>query len=62
MPQIVARRDDTAAIFGNLLGQEANLPADLRELFEDLIAQRVHAPAEARDCLDHKIESGAQLL
>ena len=56
------RSDDTSPILGNLLGQEANLAADFRELPEDLVAQRVEASAETRDRLDHQIESRAELL
>ena len=60
--QIVARRNDTSPILGNLLGQEANLAADFRELPEDLVAQRVQASAETRDRLDYKIEARPQFL
>src|SRR5271166_725241 len=50
------------AVLADLIGDEADLAADLGELAEDLFLQFVDFSAEAGDRLDHQLEPRAELL
>src|SRR5579872_2606879 len=60
--EIRAQRIDAGPVLPDLIGDEADLAADLGKLAENLILQFVDFSAEARHGLDHQLEAGAQLL